>query len=94
MAGSTYRSTDLTHWLVLDIAAAALADAVAVATASAAPSPYRLGGRHPLNGPRRCAAVSARRTEQPSASLCEAINARHEPASRMTTFMASLDMES
>lgn len=27
VAGSTYRSTDLTHWLALDVAAAALADA-------------------------------------------------------------------
>ncbi|GAA3440146.1 type I polyketide synthase [Kutzneria kofuensis] len=27
IAGSTYRSTDLTHWLALDVAAAALADA-------------------------------------------------------------------
>src|SRR2546426_610758 len=27
VAGSTYRSTDLTHWLALDIAATALADA-------------------------------------------------------------------
>ena len=27
VAGSTYRSTDLTHWLALDVAALALADA-------------------------------------------------------------------
>ena len=27
VAGSTYRSTDLTHWLALDVAASALADA-------------------------------------------------------------------
>src|ERR1041384_1913993 len=27
VAGSTYRSTDLTHWLALDVAAGALADA-------------------------------------------------------------------